>query len=157
MMTNMTWENVGALFAFLVAVYAFASKYMPPSWAKEAEIAKAKSQGSMSVDDVMRIMRENNKEILTQIMAVIKEGFTRMESTDEKIAEAIRQQVGAMTEMGYKFQSREQVTVSMHKEGHAHMQRIEEQQKTYIQGQHQIAALVSDIAKDIRGNHGRQS
>jgi hypothetical protein len=128
----MKWEHVGAMFAVITAMFVFLKTYLPPSYAKEAEIAKAKASGSMSAEDVMRIIRDNNKEVLSQILGVIKESFSRLEATDEKIAEAIRHQVLAMIEMGNKFQHREQITESMHRAGHEHMTRIEGNQKAII-------------------------
>jgi hypothetical protein len=148
---EITWPQIGGFIAFLISLYGFMIKYFPPSYIKAESMARAQSQGSITAEELMKALRENNREILTQIMGVIKEGFQRMENTDEKIAEAIRQQVTAFTEMGYKFQNREQVTESMHKMGHAHMTRIEANQGAYTQKQDVIISKMDDVIKAFGG------
>jgi uncharacterized membrane protein (DUF106 family) len=149
-MRNISWEHIGALIACLTALYGFLIKYFPPEHIKAEAMAKAQSQGSITAEELMKALRENNREILTQIMGVIKEGFLRMENTDEKIAEAIRQQVTAFTEMGFKFQNREQVTETLHRTGHEHMKRIEDKQGEYTRNQLSILAKMDDIAKELK-------
>lgn len=148
---DLTWEQLGGVVIFVFTVYAFVSKWFPPAHVKAAEMAKAQSQGSVTAEEVMKVIRENNRETIAQIMVVIKEGFQRMEHTDEKIAEAIRQQVTAFTEMGFNFRSREQVTETLHKTGHAHMTRIEANQANYTAKQDIIITKMDDVIKVFKG------
>jgi len=147
---DFTWTDLGLFISCLLAVYGFLVKYFPPSHVKAEAMAKAQSQGSITAEELMKALRENNREILTQIMGVIKEGFVRMETTDEKIAEAIRQQSTAFIEMGFKIHNREQVTETLHKTGHEHMKRIEENQSKYTQNQVAIMNKMDEIARDLR-------
>lgn len=148
---DLTWEQLGGVIVFLTTIYVFVTKYFPPAHTKAEAMAKAQSQGSVTAEEVMKAIRENNREIITQIMGVIKEGFQRMEHTDEKIAEAIRQQVTAFTEMGFNFRSREQVTETLHKTGHAHMTRIETNQAAYTAKQDVIISKMDDFLKVFKG------